>query len=74
MASLINKENIIKEMKEGYGLNCWVIGNRCYRCGHKWIPRNSKIKPKNCPNPKCKSPYWFTPRIADIERGKKNGK
>jgi hypothetical protein len=30
---------------------------KCLRCGHTWIPRNTKI-PKVCPNPKCKSPYW----------------
>ena len=29
----------------------------CKRCGHTWIPRSTN-KPKNCPNPKCKSPYW----------------
>jgi len=31
----------------------------CERCGHEWITRNLK-KPKVCP--KCKSPYWDTPR------------
>ena len=33
----------------------------CYRCGHKWIPRETTTEePKECP--KCKSPYWNTPR------------
>lgn len=30
---------------------------RCLRCGHVWHPRRNQ-KPKNCPNPKCNSPYW----------------
>lgn len=30
---------------------------QCLRCGHDWYPRSPK-KPKVCPNPKCKSPYW----------------
>ena len=34
---------------------------RCLRCGHTWIPRTPK-KPKVCPNPKCKSPYWHIPK------------
>lgn len=36
-----------------------VAGFRCERCGHEWVPRGAK-KPKVCP--KCKSPYWDTPR------------
>ena len=31
----------------------------CLRCGHKWIPRIELIR--ICP--KCKSPYWDTPKI-----------
>ncbi len=44
---------------------------RCTRCDYEWYLRaeverngNGKIigvelmEPKNCPNPKCKSPYW----------------
>jgi predicted Zn-ribbon and HTH transcriptional regulator len=38
-----------------------VQGYRCDRCGHKWTPRRtSQGDPKVCP--KCKSPYWNTPR------------
>ena len=39
---------------------------RCDRCGHEWAPRQSLSAstviplPKVCP--KCKSPYWNTPR------------
>jgi len=33
---------------------------QCERCGHIWIPRKSEEEPKVCP--KCKSPYWNTPR------------
>ena len=34
-------------------------GYRCERCEHEWLPRGGK-NPKVCP--KCKSPYWDTPR------------
>lgn len=37
-----------------------VLGYRCERCGHEWIPVRSGFAPKVCP--KCKSPYWNTPR------------
>jgi DNA-directed RNA polymerase subunit RPC12/RpoP len=36
-------------------------GYQCERCEHTWVPRqDSKEEPKVCP--KCKSPYWNTPR------------
>lgn len=39
-----------------------VLGYRCDRCGHEWIPRDRdfNVQPKVCP--KCKSPYWNHPR------------
>jgi hypothetical protein len=40
-----------------------VMGFRCERCGHEWVPRDSGQDPKVCP--KCKSPYWNTPRKRD---------
>lgn len=36
-----------------------VWGYRCERCQHEWVPR-AEVEPKVCP--KCKSPYWNTPR------------
>lgn len=33
-------------------------GFKCERCGHVWVPLNIEKPPKNCPNKKCKSPYW----------------
>ena len=40
-----------------------VMGFRCERCGHEWIPRGGiENEPKTCPNLKCKSPYWNKPR------------
>jgi DNA-directed RNA polymerase subunit RPC12/RpoP len=40
-----------------------VMGYRCERCGHEWIPRgDGEQEPKVCP--KCKSPYWDRPRKA----------
>jgi rRNA maturation endonuclease Nob1 len=37
-------------------------GYRCERCGHEWLPRKGE-EPKVCP--KCKSPYWNTPRKSE---------
>ncbi len=37
-----------------------VMGYRCERCGHEWVPRDSDGEPRVCP--KCKSPYWNRPR------------
>jgi len=37
-----------------------VMGYRCNRCGHEWIPRDFNAEPSVCP--KCKSPYWNRPR------------
>lgn len=40
-----------------------VMGYRCERCSHEWIPRgDSEQEPSVCP--KCKSPYWNRPRKA----------
>jgi DNA-directed RNA polymerase subunit RPC12/RpoP len=51
-----------------------IMGYRCQRCGHEWLPRkNSKGEPKVCP--KCKSPYWNTPKtMQKKKRTKKNKK
>ena len=43
-----------------------IIGNKCYRCGHAWIPRNIEDKPAVCP--KCKNPYWDRPKNAHKNR------
>ena len=38
-----------------------VMGFRCERCGHEWVPRGGiEDEPKVCPS--CKSPYWNRPR------------
>ena len=37
-----------------------MMGYRCERCGHEWLPRDDKREPKVCP--KCKSPYWNSPK------------
>jgi len=37
-----------------------LVGYRCDRCEHEWLPREKSTDPKVCP--KCKSPYWNTPR------------
>jgi Zn finger protein HypA/HybF involved in hydrogenase expression len=33
---------------------------KCERCEHVWVPRSMDVVPRVCP--KCKSPYWNTPR------------
>jgi len=33
---------------------------KCLRCGHIWLPRETTKIIKTCP--KCRSPYWDTPR------------
>lgn len=35
-------------------------GFRCERCSHEWVSRNKEEDPRVCP--KCKSPYWDTPK------------
>jgi predicted Zn-ribbon and HTH transcriptional regulator len=37
-----------------------LLGYRCERCGHEWLPRDKDHTPRVCP--KCKSPYWDRPR------------
>ena len=37
-----------------------MMGYRCERCGHEWIPNLAGREPSVCP--KCKSPYWNRPR------------
>lgn len=40
-----------------------VMGYRCERCGHEWIPRNGgNLTPEPRVCPKCKSPWWNSPR------------
>lgn len=48
-------DGIVKCPKCGHEFKIELV---CLRCGYKWIPRNPDKKPKVCPNPKCKSPYW----------------
>jgi DNA-directed RNA polymerase subunit RPC12/RpoP len=38
-----------------------MMGFRCERCGHEWIPNGDK-EPRVCP--KCHSPYWNRPKKA----------
>jgi predicted Zn-ribbon and HTH transcriptional regulator len=36
-----------------------VMGYKCERCGHEWIPRGEEI-PRVCP--KCRSAWWNKPK------------
>ena len=45
-----------------------MMGYRCQRCGHVWVPmKSATAPPRVCP--KCKSPYWDRPRVRH-PRGK----
>ncbi|MFK4703363.1 ATP-binding protein [Roseateles asaccharophilus] len=37
-----------------------LMGCRCERCMHEWVPREKDKDPTVCPS--CKSPYWDKPR------------
>lgn len=37
-----------------------IMGYKCERCEHEWVPRDFNREPRVCP--KCKSPYWDRPR------------
>ena len=41
-----------------------VMGYRCERCKHEWIPRDLVREPTICP--KCKSPYWDRPKESKM--------
>ena len=45
-------------------------GYRCDRCGHEWLPRDKRQDPKVCP--RCKSPYWNTPRKVAAKPAKRS--
>lgn len=66
------KNQSIIMQKEAYGVSVLIVGNRCFRCGHSWVPRNLKDIPEICPS--CKSPYWKTPKTRFRKGEKKNGK
>lgn len=44
-----------------------IEGYKCERCGHEWVPRNKDEYPIVCP--KCKSPYWNTPKKQEKKIG-----
>jgi predicted Zn-ribbon and HTH transcriptional regulator len=41
-----------------------ITGWKCERCGHEWLSRDALKAKASLPEvcPKCKSPYWNTPR------------
>jgi len=51
------------QKKEGIiaGANVNLIGHRCYRCSHEWLPQEKGFIPTVCPF--CKSPYWNKPKV-----------
>ena len=65
-------ERSISMKKEEFGVNVLIVGHRCYRCHHSWVPRDISEIPEICP--KCKSPYWQTPKKIFKKGEKKNGK
>jgi uncharacterized OB-fold protein len=63
-----NHKSVNKELEEGFGANCIIIGHRCFRCKHKWVPREEGYIPEICPL--CKSPYWKSPKVRFSKKGK----
>ncbi len=49
-----------------------LSGFRCERCEHEWVPRDKNEEPRVCP--KCKSPYWNTPRKTETDKKKRKEK
>ena len=45
-----------------------VNTQHCWRCGHTWLPRYVGRPPLKCP--RCKSPYYTTPRLPKPRLGK----
>ena len=39
-----------------------VMGFKCERCGHEWVPRDINVAPRVCPS--CKTPYWDRPKAS----------
>ncbi len=48
-----------------------LMGYRCERCEHEWLPRDKEHEPRVCP--RCKSPYWNRPRKAVAEEAQAPG-
>lgn len=65
-------ERSISMKKEESGACVLIVGHKCYRCGHAWVPRDISEIPEICP--RCKSPYWKTPKKIFRKGEKKNGK
>jgi predicted Zn-ribbon and HTH transcriptional regulator len=42
-----------------------VMGFKCQRCGHEWVPHDPENPPRTCP--KCKSPFWDRKRRNSVK-------
>ncbi|KKH45968.1 hypothetical protein [Methanosarcina sp. 1.H.A.2.2] len=51
------------QMANAKGSKVLIVGNKCYRCGHEWLPTGDT--PRVCP--RCKSPYWDRPRKSETD-------
>lgn len=52
--------------EEGFTNTCPRCGRylrmwKCIRCGHEWVPRNTRAPAKVCPH--CHSRYWNRTRV-----------
>ena len=50
---------MLTDLDPGTGIGV-VNTVHCWRCGHTWLPRYVGRPPRKCP--RCKSPYYTTPR------------
>ncbi len=40
-----------------------ITVNKCAKCGHEW-PQSSKVPPRRCPAPGCRTVKWQKPDLA----------
>lgn len=40
-----------------------ITVNKCQKCGHEW-PQSSKLPPRRCPAPGCRTVKWQKAKAA----------
>ncbi len=46
--------------------------NRCAKCGHEW-PQSTKVPPRRCPAPGCRTVRWRIPMPAGLKKALASG-
>jgi len=63
------KEQTMKKGGDEAGHKVLILGNKCYRCSHEWVPERFDVPPKVCP--KCKNPYWDRPKQDGVNNSER---